>query len=280
LFTFLTVLTLFTFSGEIIALKFSGRTDSRGARLLKRSYGRSLGSGSTPTAASGLALMLACACVVLWLLATALRHALGAPQSAGFISILLTPFIVAARWSAHISASAGWWLAVGVLLLGALWYFAAPFLKRRGGDAVFAALLTLEFFWLLRWYNSRLSVAGAPTWSDLSHAQQASLTLGVLVLLCLLGAVLLLPAARPSYENSAPSRVTSFIQKRRLPSRIAGAVLMALATGCVAFTAFQLEANVTQKIFFGLLSAPLLFGFWIVLDVVYFVGRKMWRRLT
>jgi hypothetical protein len=224
--------------------------------------------------------MLAGACAVLWLLVAALRHVLGAPQSAGFVSTLLTPFIVAARWLSHVPASAGWWLALGVLLLGALWHFAAPFLKRRGGDALLAALLALEIFWLLRWQNTRLSPAGAPSWNDLSHAQQASLVLGVLVFVCLIGAALLLPATRASYENSAPTRVTSFMKKRRLPSRITGLLLMVLAVGAVVFTAFQLEAGVTHKVFFGLLSAPLLFIFWIVLDAIYYLGRKMWRRLT
>jgi hypothetical protein len=224
--------------------------------------------------------MLAGACAVLWLLAAALRHVLGAPQSAGFISTLLTPPIVAARWLSHVPASAGWWLALGVLLLGALWHFAAPFLKRRGGDAVFSALLAMELFWLLRWYNTRLSAAGAPSWDDLSHAQQICLVLGVLVIVFLIGAALLLPATRASYENSAPTRVTSFMKKRRLPSRIAGLVLMMLAIGVIAFTAFQLEAGVTHEVFFGLLSAPLLFIFWIVLDAIYYLGRRMWRRLA
>ncbi len=224
--------------------------------------------------------MLALAFALLWLGAAALRHTLGAPAGAGFVSILLTPFIVAARWSSHFPASVGWWLAMGVLLLGTLWHFAAPFLKRRGSDAVFAALLTLEIFWLLRWYNSSLSGAGAPTWSGLSHAQQASLALGVLLCASLLGAILLLPAPRANYENAAPSRVTGFMKKRRLPSRIAGAVLMALVLALVAMTTLQLHEGVTNPIFFGLLSAPLLFVFWTVLDAIYFVGRKMWRRLT
>ena len=272
--------SLSTTVGDAIALKFSGRTDSRGARLLKKSYARAPRSGSTPTAASAVALLLALACGALWLLAGTLKAVLGAPPGAGFVSILLTPFLVAARWAAQLPAGFGWWLALGVLLLGALWHFTAPFLQRRGGDAVFASLIALEVFWFLRWQNSRLAPAGAPAWSQLSLAQQASLALGVLLMLSLLAAWLLLPATRASYENSAPSRVTSFIKKRRLPSRIVGLVLMALAIGVVVWTAFGLRENVARTVLFGLFSAPLLFGFWIALDAVYCVGRKMWRRLT
>jgi hypothetical protein len=267
-------------SGEAIALKFSGRTDSRGARLLKKSYGRAPGSGSTPAAGRNIALCLALACAVLWLLTAALRHVLGAPQSAGFIPILLTPMLVAARWAAQVPAGFGWWLALGVLLPGALWHFTAPLLKRRSGDAVFAALLALELFWLLRWYNSRLPSAGAPLWNDLSRAQQASLALGVLLIVFLLAAWLLSPDTRAGYGSSAPSRITSFMRKRRLPSRIAGVVLMTLAIALIGFTILQLEADAARAVFFGLLSAPLLFVFWVVLDAAYLVGRKMWRRLT
>lgn len=267
-------------------MKFSGRTDSRGARLLKRPYGAR--GGHSPLA-SYVALMVAVLLGVLLLIVAAFRHVLGAPESAGFVPILLTPLIVAARLAGEYRPESAWLLALGALVLGTLWRFVAPFLNRRAPDAILLALIAFQLFWLAYWGNSLLPRAGLPSWSILSLPQQLNMVFGVLLLLALIAAWILRPATGTSYDRSAPSRITGFLKKRRLRSRLGGAALMLLAAiiiFTVALIAF-VDTSTPGAASSGIsaapqdapVSGPMALMIFLVADVIYAVGRKLWQRL-
>ena len=142
-------------------------------------------------------------------------------------------------------------------------------------DAIFSAVLAFEFFFVARVFNSFLPRAGAPTWATLSLAQKLNILLGVLCITALWLAWGFKPKAPTPYQSSAPSRITRFLKKRRLPSRILGGVLMALAVVLIvlsAHSAFWDSSTLVTP-----LRAIFLF---LVCDVVYYIGKRFWRRLS
>lgn len=215
----------------------------------------------------------------LCLLVAIFRHALGANARAGFWPVFGTLPIVLARLAQQSPVSSALWLAVGVLIAGALWHLGALLLNRRTPDAIFLALLAFQFFFLARFCGSLLPFAAPLVLSGLVLAQKINGVLQV-VLLVVLAAWSTRPAASPGYENSAPSRVTRFLKKRRMPSRIAGVLIMALtiiATLASSRLVFG-EANIFTNIF-PALQPPIIFGVWLALDGFYFLGRALWQRV-
>ena len=93
-------------------------------------------------------------------------------------------------------------------------------------------------------------------------------------MLALVAAWMLRPTRPTPFSSSAPSRITSFLKKRRMRSRIVGAILMALAIVAifgVAYLAFARTKDGIQPIF----ALPVV----LVADTIYFGGRKLWQRL-
>jgi len=212
---------------------------------------------------------------VLLLLVAAFRHMLGAPASASFWTIFFTPVLVAARFAGQSASSVAFWLAGGVLLLCGLLCVLSIAINRRLPDVVFSVILAWQLFFLARVSNSFLSPAGAPTWMALSLAQKMNLVLGVLWLLAVWLAWAFRPKPPTPYGNSAPSRITKFLRKRRLPSRILGAIFMALAIIAILYVSFLAFWQGST------LLTPLraIFAF-LVCDAIYFAGKKFWLRLT
>ena len=130
-------------------------------------------------------------------------------------------------------------------------------------------------FFAARVGNSFLSPAGAPTWDALSLAQKLNLSLGVLALLAIWLAWVFRPKPPTPYGNSAPSRITKFLRKRRLPSRIVGAILMSLAIIAILYLSFLAfwQANILVTP----LRAVLAF---VICDAIYLAGKRFWMRLT
>ena len=258
--------------GVVIGLKFAGRTDSRGARILHGNRGSKSGGAANASAAL---LLFALVAGVLLLLIAVFRHALGAPTSAGFWTIFLTPLLVAARFVGQLPPSAAHWLALGVLLLCIPLCALSFFLNCKIPDAIFSAVLAFQLFFVARVFNSFLPRAGAPTWAGLSLAQKLNLALGILLLLSIWLAWVFRPKPPTPYGNSAPSRITRFLKKRRLPSRIFGAILISLAIIAILYVSFLAFWHAST------LVTPLraIFAF-LVCDVVYFIGKRFWMRLT
>ena len=258
--------------GEIIGLKFAGRTDSRGGRILHGNRGSKSGGAANASAAL---LLFAVIAGVLLLLVAAFRVMLGAPVSAGFWTILFTPFLVAARLAGQLPPIAAAWLAAGVLLICVPLCAVSLLVNRKMPDAIFSAALAFQLFFVARVLNSFLPRAGAPSWAGLSLAQKLNLALGVLLLLSIWLAWVFRPKSPTPYSNSAPSRITKFLKKRRLPSRILGAILMSLAIIAILYLSvlafWQASTPVTP------LRAIMAF---LVCDAIYFIGKRFWLRLT
>ena len=211
----------------------------------------------------------------LLLLVAAFRFSLGAPVNTGFWKIFLTPVLVAARFAGQSSPFAAFWLAGGAILACALLCVLAILLNRRMPDVIFNALLAFQLFFVARVLNTFLSPAGAPTWPMLSTAQKLNLVTGLLLLIAVWLAWAMRPKPATPYQSSAPSRITKFLKKRRLPSRVLGAILMAFAVACILFTShlafWQGSAQLTP--FRAILA-------FVVCDAIYFSGKKFWLRLT
>lgn len=142
-------------------------------------------------------------------------------------------------------------------------------------DVIFNAVLAWQLFFLARVANSFLSPAGAPTWDMLSVAQKLNLVLGVLLLLAVWLAWAMRAKPATPYGSSAPSRITRFLRKRRLPSRILGTILMAFAIIVILLVsrmAFWEGSTLITPI-----RAMVAF---IVCDAIYITGKKLWLRLT
>jgi hypothetical protein len=262
-----------------MGLKFAGRTDSRGARFLR---GAPVARGLQPhTAASAGAIYLGAAAVigVLCLFVALFRHPLGANERIGFWPIFAALPVVLARLAEQNSTSVALSIALGVLVLATLWHFGAQFLGRRAGDAIVLCLLTFQFFFLARYGGSLLPSAAPLSLPALPLAQKINLVLQlVLPILLLLWSAR--PAAPAGYESRAPSRVTRFLKKRRMPWRIAGLLLMALVLMVTFFSSrLGFGAASTPANTFSIFRPPLLFGFWLVLDCLYFGGRALWQRV-
>jgi hypothetical protein len=259
-----------------MGLKFAGRTESRGARFLHgtparvRSRGASTHLQTRPTLA-GVAGLLG----VLCLLVAALRHVLGASARTGFWSVFAVLPVVAMRLAHRAAPEAALWLAGAVLVIGALWYLASRFLARRAPDAFLAALLAFQLFFVLRLGGAQLPSAGTLSFAALSLSQKIVLVLQ-LILIALLVAWSTRPVRTSGYESSAPSRVTGFLKKRRLPSRIAGAFLAAFAIIATVISARLGFGDASTPV---LLRPPLLFVVWLALDGLYVIGRTLWQRV-
>jgi hypothetical protein len=183
------------------------------------------------------------------------------------------------RLAHRASFETAFWLMGGVLVFGGLWYFAAQAIGRRALDAFLLALLAFELFFILRYGGSLLPTAGPLSFGALTLPQK----LNVFLQLALLVVVFFWstrPAHATGYETSAPSRVTSFLKKRRMPSRIAGVLLAALAilatvlSARLGFSAADLELPAP-----AFLLPPLLFVIWLALDGLYLIGRTLWQRV-
>lgn len=93
--------------------------------------------------------------------------------------------------------------------------------------------------------------------------------------MALLATWALKPLHSKPYENSAPSRITGFLRKRRLPSRILGVVLMVLSAAIIGETArrfFFAEGDITMP--------ALALTIFVLADALYLSGRRLWQRLT
>jgi hypothetical protein len=212
--------------------------------------------------------------LVLCLLIAALRHLLGASAHSGFWSVFGVLPVIAMRLAHRAAPEAALQLASVVFIIGVIWYYASYFLARRGLDAFLAALLAFQLFFVLRYGGALLPTAGSLSFAALSLPQKIVLIVQ-LVLVAMLCAASTRPARSSGYENSAPSRVTSFLKKRRLPSRIAGAFLAA----CAIF-ATVLSARLGFESSSAFVLPPLLlFVFWLALDGLYLIGRTLWQRV-
>lgn len=220
-------------------------------------------------------LLLALAAGVLLLLVAAFRFALGAPASAGFWTIFFTPLLVAARFAGQSPPEVAFWSAGGVLVLTSLLCVVAILTNRRLPDVILNAMLAFQLFFVARFANTFLTPTGTPEWTALSLAQQLNFVLGVLLLLACWLAWTMRPKPSTPYQSSAPSRITRFLRKRRLPSRILGTVLMALAVIAVSiiarFAFWQASTVITP------IDAIIAF---IVCDGLYLAGKKLWLRLS
>jgi hypothetical protein len=203
------------------------------------------------------------------------RHILGAAESVGFWSVLGILPIVAMRLAHRAAPEVAFWLAGGVLVLGALWQLTARFVARRAPDALLAALLGFQIFFVLRFGGSLLPSAGTLSFTGLALAQKITFFLQTLLFV-----LLIVWSARPSerhdYTSSAPSRVTGFLKKRRLPARIGGALLIVIAFGTTVFSVCCTAESASTPL---LLAPPLLFIVWLALDGLYVIGRTLWQRV-
>jgi len=229
---------------------------------------------AAPGASEGF-LIFALVAGTLLLFVALFRYALGAPASAGFWTIFLTPLLVAARFAGQSAPVSALWLATGALILCAPLCVLAVVQNRKMPDALFSAALAFQLFFFARVFNSFLSSAGAPTWAALSRPQKINLVMGVLLLGALWLAWIFKPKPPTPYESSAPSRIKKFLRKRRLPSRILGGALMAFAIIAILLSA--------RAAFWGgstLLSPTRAVWVFLVCDAIYFAGKKFWRRLS
>lgn len=212
---------------------------------------------------------------MLCLLVALFRSQLGAPAGATFWTTFVTLPIVVARLAYQNPPETSFLVAGGVLLVGAVWCFLAPVVRRRPLDAILLALLAFQFFFVARYANSLLTPAGSLSFGALSLPQKINLISQLALAGLLLFWSIQLPYAS-GYESSAPSRVTGFLKKRRLPSRIAGILLAAVAISLTVITARMAFSNESTPF---LLQPPLLFGIWIALDGLYLIGRAFWQRI-
>jgi hypothetical protein len=260
-----------------MGLKFAGRTESRGGRFLHGTARRHRSTlpGAAPSLAtfiSGAAVVLLLACV----LSAVFREALGANPRLAFWPALMTLPVVLCRVAGQSSAAFSYAVAGGVLLVAGLWHLIAMFTGRRTHDAILAALLAFQTFFVFRYLNTLLPPAGPLSVGALSLPQKINLGLESLLLLLALVAVGARPRPNTTGYASAPSRVTGFLRRRRLPWRIAGVLLMALT---VFFTWFTSAPGEYQGSAFVLLRMPALFAVWIALDGLYLIGRALWQRV-
>jgi hypothetical protein len=260
-----------------MGLKFAGRTDSRGARFLHGSARRRKSTlpGAGPSF-EGIAFGTIAAIVLLCVLVAALRHILGASERLAFWPAFLTFPVVLARLAGHSATSTSLTFSTVVLLLAGVWHFGAKFVGRRSVDAILTALAAFELFFFFRYINFLLPSAGPLSFGALALPQKINLILQVMaamVALCLAAAT---PLPTSGYGDSAPSRVTSFLRRRRLPWRVAGVLLMALVcAGVIASGLLAFDATDAPEV----LQAPAIFTVWLALDGLYFVGRAMWQRV-
>lgn len=262
-------------------MKFAGRTDSRGARFL---HGRARNGARGRDRLAGVLIAAAVAVGVLCLLVAFSRSLLGAPPTVGFWPTFFALPLAMARLAHRAAFESGLLMAGGVLVLAALWKLCASFFVRRALDPVFCGLLVFQLFLVCRFGGALLPAAGPLTWQALALGQKINVALAALVFALLLvawcGRV-----APVGNSASAPSRITGFLKKRRMPLRIAGVVLMfiaAVATFLVGARLFDLlpaGAPLTTR------SAPsemepawFLVGF-VLADIVYAFGYRFWRRV-
>lgn len=224
-------------------------------------------------------LVLVLAVLVTCALTAIFRYALGAAPRAGFwpvFAVLPMVLMRLAQASTPVAALSG---AGGVLLLSGVWHFLAKLGGRRAPDALLCSLLALQAFFLARVAAATLPAAAPFTLSLLSFPQKLNLFLQVITIFALLAQWTLQPAmsqwAGRSLAASAPSRVTGFLQRRRRPWWVAGALLIALAFAATVYSGSAVFHDGTAP---GR-SLLLLVSLWLVLDGIYFVGRDCWQRL-
>lgn len=257
-----------------MGLKFAGRTPSRGSRFLRGAPGvRGPHTGPVFFSTSSflaLALLLGVLCLAVALL----RSSLGAPQAA-FWPVLFSLPVIALRLCHQATPDAALWLAGGVLAGATLWHIAARLLNRRAPDALLLAVLAFQAFFVARYAGTFLPPAGPLSISALSLPQK--INAGLQLLLLLLAALWSThPLASAGYESSAPSRVMSFLKKRRMPLRIAGALMVAFAIiATYAISEIGFQESSTLPVF----QPPLIFALYLALDGCYFVGRALWQRI-
>ena len=253
-----------------MGLKFAGRTESRGARFLR-------GNASTRHMVTTEGAVFASAAAglgVLCLLVALLRQMLGAPQI-GFWQVFWTLPLICSRLASLFPPETALWLMGGVLLFGALWYGGAYLLGRRAPDALLFGLLAFQFFFVARFFGSLLPPAAPLQISALAFPQKINALLQIALLMVgLLWSTR--PPENPGYGSSAPSRVTGFLKRRRMPLRLAGVLIMALAIAasvCSGLFSFDVESAP------DLLRPPVLFAIWLALDGFYLLGRALWQRV-
>ncbi len=223
-----------------------------------------------------MALWLAAVCGLGWLLIALLGSIQGVSAS--------LPFTFAAR-HAVADAGVGWWIAAAILVLGVVWIYPARRLQRHPFDALFFALLAFELFALLRWPGLLAPSTTVPGWEALSTLEKSSLILALSFLLSLLAAWMLRPKYGKTYQMSAPTRITSFLKKRRRRMLFIGGALMIVAVGgIIGATQLAFDGRIPgfyrggeYEIVLAPAMAMLVF---LICDAVYLLGRHYWYRLT
>lgn len=187
--------------------------------------------------------------------------------------VLALPLLETVRAAGAASGEVSWMILVGVFFLSVMGGLLAHAMRSRSFDALFAALLAFEGFWITHWISTFPALKTLPVPDEFSLWQQLMIGSAIVLGGALLLAGILRPLSPRPFRKAAFSRIASFSKQRKNRSRIMGVTLILAAASAVA-SAPYLAFGDTE---FGLepVSMPIVF---LTANIFYLVGKKYWKK--